>query len=70
MQVNIKKKYAVADESGLVVYYTNDFSDAERVAEEINQSLEAYSMCGCSSILCRDEETKTYRLWFATALPA
>lgn len=64
------KKYAVADESGLVVYRTNDFADAERVAEEIDQSLEAYSMSGCSSILCRDEQTDTYRLWFATELPA
>ena len=68
--MNIKKKYAVADESGLVVYYTNDFSDAEKVAEEIDQSLEAYSMNGCSSILCRDEQTNTYRLWFASVLPA
>ena len=65
-----KKKYAVTDESGLVVYHTDDYADAERVAAEIDENLDAYSMNGCASILCRDEQTKTYRLWFATGIPA
>lgn len=55
-------KYAVSDQNGHYVFYTNDYDEAKSVMCEIDTSLSDEDQEGCAAIMKRTDEN-TYELY-------
>lgn len=58
-----KEKFAVSDEQGKYVFYSDDRTEAQRVRSEIDSSLADEGKDGCAALMRLDDSTDEYELF-------
>lgn len=57
------EEFAVSDQTGAYVFYTNDIVEAQKVARDIDASLAEDGIDGSAAIMRRSSESDGYELF-------
>lgn len=58
------EEFAVSDETGKYVFYTNDFREAQKVVKEIDETLAEDDIEGRAAIMRRCADSEGYELYW------